>query len=78
MEISEKDWMIRMCCFVGQHDGAVTFVDFADFFQNFGAAHFHIVFRADADGFNLLLSADHMLHHRQIPRAVRKRQDFPC
>ena len=36
--------------------------DSADFFQNFGAAHFHVVFRADADGFNLLLSADHMLH----------------
>jgi len=29
----------------------VTFVDFSDFFQNFGAAHFHVVFRADADGF---------------------------
>ena len=49
---------------VGQHDHTLAAIDFGDLRADFLAARRGIVLRADADGRNRLLRADHMFHRR--------------
>ena len=47
---------------VGQQHDAVTGIAPVDTGLDFGAAVFHVVFGADADGIDVPLRADHVLH----------------